>query len=96
MSDFKGTKSKWKCIFTSDKSRAIRSDGGLLMTFFKPFLYSGQYERYEEELKETHANQLLCSKAPEMLEMLIFLRPTFKGTKTGESIEQLIKEATQL
>jgi hypothetical protein len=104
MSEFKGTKSKWKCIFTSDKSRAIRSDGGLLMTFFKPFLYSGQYERYEEELKETHANQLLCSKAPEMLEMLKWFTNEFKdvyhqGTEINDMVlqaKQLIKEATEL
>jgi hypothetical protein len=104
MSEFKGTKSKWKCIFTSDKSRAIRSDGGLLMTFFKPFLYSGQYERYEEELKETHANQILCSKAPEMLEMLtIYLAdlnniipPSDAQKKRIQDVKQLIKEATEL
>jgi hypothetical protein len=100
MSEFKGTKSKWKCIFTSDKSRAIRSDGGLLMTFFKPFLYSGQYERYEDELKETHANQLLCSKAPEMLEMLkkceYFIKASNQYTKLGKDVEQLINEVTEL
>jgi hypothetical protein len=99
MSEFKGTKSKWKCIFTSDKSRAIRSDGGLLMTFFKPFLYSGQYERYEEELKETHANQLLCSKAPEMLEMLNKIAPTLERygeIEQHKEVIELIKEATEL
>jgi len=40
--------------------------------------------------------QRIKKEHSEMLEMLIFLRPTFKGTKTGESIEQLINEATQL
>jgi hypothetical protein len=40
--------------------------------------------------------QRIKKEHSDMLEMLIFLRPTFKGTKTGESIEQLINEATQL
>jgi hypothetical protein len=40
--------------------------------------------------------QRIKKEHSEMLEMLIFLRPTFKGTKTGESIEQLINEAREL
>lgn len=86
MSEFKGTKEKWKCIFTSDIKRAIRSEGGILMTFWKPTKYIGQDERYDQELKETQANQLLCLKAPEMLEMLE------KFVKAVENEEIIIKE----
>jgi hypothetical protein len=68
--EFKGTKGKWECIFTSDLKRAIRTNGGILMTFWKPMRYSNQDERYELELKETQANQLLCSKAPIHLQEL--------------------------
>jgi hypothetical protein len=97
--EFKGTKGKWECIFTSDLKRAIRTNGGILMTFWKPMRYSNQDERYELELKETQANQLLCSKAPEMLEMLNKVCKKLKGNgfpMLQEEIEQLIKEATEI
>ena len=104
--EFKGTKGKWNCIFTSDLKRAIRTDGGILMTFWKPMRYSNQDERYEQELKETQANQLLCSKAPEMLEMLqkcrtqlvlcTLLDKSGQCSEMVEEIEQLIKEATEI
>ena len=68
--EFKGTKEKWSKCFVNENKRAIRSSGGILMTFWKPSKYSGQDERYESELNETKANQLLCLKAPEMLEEL--------------------------
>jgi hypothetical protein len=87
--EFKGTKGKWKCIFTSDLKRAIRTDGGILMTFWNPMRYSNQDERYELELKETQANQLLCSKAPEMLEMLKDVKD-YLGSDKREQVEQLI------
>jgi hypothetical protein len=98
MSEFKGTKGKWKCIFTSDLKRAIRTNGGILMTFWKPMMYSNQDERYELELKETQANQLLCSKAPEMLEMLKSCVLVFDqlGMKEPTGVTELIKEATEL
>jgi hypothetical protein len=78
MSEFKGTKGKWKVSIDQFKNNNIICDG---------FYLGESRNKYDA---------LLISKAPEMLEMLIFLRPTFKGTKTGESIEQLIKEATEL
>ena len=99
MDNYKFTKGKWKCIFTSDLKRSIRSEGGILMTFWKPSKYSGQDERYEQELRETQANQLLCSKAPEMLEMLKEIKNQIEDGRTyitKEEIEQLIKEATEI
>lgn len=98
--EFKGTKGKWNCIFTSDLKIAIRDKGGILMTFSKPIRYPGQDERYEQELKETQANQLLCSKAPEMLEMLKQCIETLEfGGQIGFTYmeaKQLIKEATEI
>jgi hypothetical protein len=101
--EFKGTKEKWKCIFTSELKRAIRSEGGILMTFWKPTKYSGQDKRYDQELKETQANQLLCSKAPEMLEMLQKIVKSYDFQNENkyynpeiEQARKLIKEATEL
>lgn len=48
--------------------------------------YSQQLE-YDRKVKEN---------AHKMLEMLKYLLPTFKGTKTFNDIEQLIKEATTI
>ena len=91
MSEFKGTKGKWSANKLSilDENRRVISQC-YLMTF--------EHDKRGIQIPDTigYSNALLISKAPEMLEMLIFLRPTFKGTKTGESIEQLIKEATEL
>lgn len=96
--EFKGTKGKWYCVFTSDLKRAIRFKGGILMTFLKPMRYSGQDERYEQELKETQANQLLCSKAPEMLEMLknVCTELYRLDNEMATKVKQLIKESTEL
>ena len=74
------------------------------MTFWKPHRYDGQDKRYDKELKETQANQLLCSKAPEMLEMLKEMFDEWCETGIGENklseymlkAKQLIKEATEI
>lgn len=95
MSKFKGTTEQWRCIFTSENRRAIRSERGILMTFWKPTRFAGQDERFERELNETKANQLLCSKAPEMLEMLKDIKD-YLGSDKRMEVEQLIKEATEL
>jgi hypothetical protein len=91
MSEFKGTKGKWYV----DHINIRRNKYNVICTSIRTdYDYSfAEVFGCDEKAK---ANALLISKAPEMLEMLIFLRPTFKGTKTGESIEQLIKEATEL
>lgn len=101
--EFKGSEGKWRKVFSSENRRAIRNDGGLIATFWKPSKYSGQDERYESELKETAANQLLCSKAPEMLEMLSKVLTIsrqrgvcFLPSDIDDEIENLIKKATTL
>jgi hypothetical protein len=86
MSEFKGTKGKWVLRTFPEGQMSVRNESETRK------ICVPRVQNYEESL----ANLLLISKAPEMLEMLIFLRPTFKGTKTGVSLEQLIKEATEL
>lgn len=112
MAEFKGSEGEWRKIFASGNKRAIRNSGGLIATFWQPNKYSGQDQRYEDELKETAANQLLCSKAPEMLEMLKSIVNSFETDYVldGEIVDspyewlqdrykeakKLIKEATEL
>jgi len=69
--EFKGNPSKWECIFTSDKKRAIRNKGGLICTLYHPHRYSGQYERYDSELEQMRSDQRLISNAPELIKMLV-------------------------
>ncbi|MYZ60744.1 hypothetical protein EH151_12690 [Elizabethkingia anophelis] len=105
MSKFKGSKGEWKLAFAEENKLAIRTSQGILMKFWKPDKYPGQDERYESELQETKANQILCSKAPEMLEMLMVARDKFMDLKYDrnlpelqemqDKIEALIKEATE-
>ena len=46
--------------------------------------------------REEHANALLISKAPEMLEMLEKLVNTYELLGLSNEVKQLIKEATEL
>lgn len=42
----------YKCIFTSNLQRAVRNNGGLICTIYKPNRYTNQDDRYEIELQE--------------------------------------------
>lgn len=99
MSEFKGSKGEWKLAFAEENKLAIRTSQGILMKFWKPDKYPGQDERYESELQETKANQILCSKAPEMLEMLkrceVRIEPKDIHISLLNDLRQLIKEATE-
>lgn len=99
MSEFKGSKGEWKLAFAEENKLAIRTSQGILMKFWKPDKYPGQDERYESELMETRANQILCSKAPEMLEMLkrceVRIEPKDIHISLLNDLRQLIKEATE-
>ncbi|MCT3674465.1 hypothetical protein HZQ94_14855 [Elizabethkingia anophelis] len=94
MSEFKGSKGEWKLAFAEENKLAIRTSQGILMKFWKPDKYPGQDERYESELQETKANQILCSKAPEMLEF-IKNHYHYLRLEDQERAKQLIKEATE-
>lgn len=113
--EFKGTKGKWVIstgVLTSDRLEHI------LITPKKQFKERNGYRSVcsisplEHFDKEDHANALLISKAPEMLEMLKKCHQEFiKLAQKGQypegflvcnggnglgEIEQLIKEATEI
>lgn len=90
--EFNGTKEEWR-LSTSYSFEVTTSKIGLLessksicdvSTHLKP-------------TKESHANALLISKAPEMLEMLkYFVDNNMLSHKGDELAIKLIKEATEL
>ena len=97
--NLKHTPWPWRKIFTSDKSRAIRDVGGIICIIKKPSRYTGQDERYNEELHEAEADQNLIAAAPLMLECLIDLYTIeFKNNKdkifSAHAIKVLIEKAT--
>ena len=69
--DFKFTKENWYDTFTLGKERGVRSKGGFICMLPKPTHYSGQDERYENELDENKANAKLIAAAPKLLDALI-------------------------
>ena len=88
MSEFRGTKGKWKV--RDNKFDIITKEKGLIMT-----CYMGRsvYEAIEEE--EAQANAQLIAHAHEMLEMLqYFVRENMLSIAGEEMAEQLIQKAT--
>lgn len=92
MTNFKGTKGKWKLCKTYDEmdkpSFSLTSDEGKIAYCYNLQLCCGVQER-------ANANALLISKAPEMLEMLEDI-VKYGGVANFDKIKQLIKEATEL
>lgn len=95
MSEFKGTKGKWKVnrqddIFIETDDKSEKSNVCLMLA-------NGIYD-YEK----WHYNALLISKAPEMLEFLTQLQYACENgliqdlEELGESTKELIKSATEL
>ncbi len=70
METSKHTPKPWTSTFTSDGARGVRDWGGFICFLPKPSRYSGQDERYEEELEENKANAQLIATSPELLEAL--------------------------
>ena len=92
MTNFKGTKGKWvfkknslgTCyILTNDSWK-----GDFIAIVNPPTLVASQ--------EVTEANALLCSKAPEMLDMLEKVLPHAHDFGLFNEIKQLIKKATEL
>ena len=88
MSEFKGTKGKWKI---KEKGATILDDNDNSVICWYGVATSTFWKK-EEEFK---ANSLLISKAPEMLEMLEKLAHGEHYIGVQE-IRQLIKEATEI
>ncbi|AXF52381.1 MAG: hypothetical protein [Caudoviricetes sp.] len=82
--EFKGTKGKW--IADAEKGTVIKSDGNRLCLLY--------YTNYKNK-NEIPYNALLISKAPEMLDMLKFIK-TYGANSLSKEIETLIKQATEL
>lgn len=52
----KATREGWRMIFNNSKARSVRSTRGIIFNAWKPMKYTGQDERYDEELTETKSN----------------------------------------
>ena len=98
--DFKGTRGKWK--HKKGKRAKFEYDNFIIDEYGNHIVKWSNTGNGSHKLtiKESHANGLLISKAPEMLEMLEKLRGY--GAEYGMpnklyiELEQLIKEATEL
>ncbi len=86
------SKGIWKSVFTSNLSRAVRNEGGIICTLPKPSKYPGQDQRYDDELNEVAANQKLIEKAPAMLEILVELRKGFDGRHSWDALPPFMQE----
>jgi hypothetical protein len=76
------TPGPWKIVFTSITARGVRAEKGFICFLPKPTHYSGQDERYENDLEENHADAHLIHAAPDLLEaceniMKLISRTTF-------------------
>ena len=84
--EFKGTKGKWELIKLQDKiigvSTNLAINGNIIC----------EMPTMKNSCKNLHANALLISKAPEMLDMLIKCNAIIKTPE----LENLIKEATEI
>jgi hypothetical protein len=93
-------KGPWQCVFTSDKTRGVRTSSGFICFLTKPFRYAGQDDRYEQELEEIKGNQKLISKAPEMYEALSKIKELIAmdgdDLSDGECIDKIVEQLNVL
>ena len=68
--DLKASKGKWKDTLDLKNNRIVRNEGGIIATIKKPNRYTGQDERYEQEMEEYKSNAKLIAAAPELFEAL--------------------------
>ena len=107
--EFKGTKGKWKYKVIYGKKRPKITVQIPIREDYNQELVLGIIGEDDCTVascccREEHANALLISKAPEMLEMLKICYEFMKKVQSpgtaalylGKEIEQLIKEATKL
>ncbi len=96
----KFTKEKWYSTFNSNKERGVRTSGGFICFLPKPFRYTGQKERHEQELGEYKANAKLIASAPELLECLDYVLGSMSLERTENfdlmnRCKKAIKKATE-
>lgn len=96
MTNFKGTKGKWK-IHKGSHYYSVKyeeNERGEINLF----MISEDYKGSHSLIEECEANALLISKAPEMLEMLGYLieNDYIANLDNVKKVKQLIKEATEL
>jgi type II secretory pathway component GspD/PulD (secretin) len=96
MSEFKGTKEKWVKDITERRNKIIVRIGNRRVIELGT-LNNGDCNVPSCCKTEEHANALLISKAPEMLEMLKkILNNSDVPNVIYDEAKQLIKEATEL
>lgn len=94
MSKFRGTKGKWYKDVTKKNRIIVRLGESKIIELGT--IYSDDCNHPACCKTEEHANALLISKAPEMLEMLNTINECRTDFDRWGEIAQLIKEATDL
>lgn len=98
MAEFKGTKGKWKLVFTEE----VESHLDIAINSEKDDCVAWVYRSSEYKAINGQANALLISKAPEMLEILQEFVSDFDKDLiedfqiARDRFEKLVKEATDL
>lgn len=93
MAEFKGTKGKWKLVFTEE----VESHLDIAINSEKDDCVAWVYRSSEYKAINGQANALLISKAPEMLEMLEYCYnyASIYDDEMFFKLKELIKEATE-
>lgn len=69
----------WYRVETFGRHQALRNRGGIICTFYKPYHYEGQDERYAKELAEMEGAIALVESAPILSERVRILREALAG-----------------
>lgn len=73
----------WRATYNSAKERSVRDAAGFIAFMPKPFHYTGQDERYEQEMAEYAATQALLAAAPDLLAENKRLRVAMESLESG-------------
>lgn len=87
----------WRKTFNSAKERGVRNVNGFICFLPKPHHFTGQDERYEEELRENQGDAALIASAPDMFEFLNDIAYPRRGSNAENwSIEDAADAAKKL
>lgn len=70
MENLKHTPGPWKSVIGIGKKLGVRDSGGFICFLTTPNHYTGQDERYFQEMSEWQANAALIAAAPDLLAAL--------------------------